>query len=51
MTAPEPLLASAYQMLGSLKQAEGILQTGIYYHMLVIMNLFSVYLGLCLDDA
>lgn len=50
MTAPEPLLASAYQLLGRNKEAKGILQIGIYYHMIVIMNLFSIYLGLCLDD-
>lgn len=51
MTAPEPLLAGAYQMLGSVKEAEEILQIGIYYHMIVIMNLFSIDLGLSLDDA
>lgn len=50
MTAPEPLLASAYQQLGKRKEAKGILQVAIYYHMIVIMNLFSIYLGLCLDD-
>jgi len=50
MTAPEPLLASAYQLLGRNKEAKGILQIGIYYHMIVMMNLFSIYLGLCLDD-
>lgn len=50
MTAPEPLLASAYQLLGNHKEAKGILQIGIYYHMVVIMNLFSIYLGLCLDN-
>lgn len=50
MTAPEPLLASAYQQLGKYKEANGILQVAIYYHMIVMMNLFSIYLGLCLDD-
>ncbi len=50
MTAPEPLLASAYQQLGKYKEAKGILQIGVYYHMIVMMNLFSIYLGLCLDD-
>ncbi len=51
MTAPELLSASACQLLGNFKKAEEILQTGIYYHMIVIMNMFSIYLGLCSDHA
>lgn len=50
MTSTEPLLASAYQLLGNRKEARSILQIGVYQHLVVLMNLMSIYLGLCLDD-
>lgn len=51
MTSTEPLLASAYQLLGNPKEARRILQVGVFQHTVVIVNLLSIYLGLCLDDA
>lgn len=50
MTSTEPLLASAYQLLGNRKEAKSILQIGVYQHIVVLMNLMSIYLGLCLDN-
>lgn len=50
MTSTEPLLASAYHVLGNKKEARSILQVGIYQHVVVLINLLSIYLGLCLDN-
>lgn len=51
MTSTEPLLASAYHVLGNKKEARSILQVGIFQHTVVLMNLLSIYLGLCLDNT
>ena len=51
MTSTEPLLASAYHFLGNKKEARSILQVGIFQHTVILMNLLSIYLGLCLDNA
>lgn len=51
MTSTEPLLASAYHFLGNKKEAKSILQVGIFQHTVVLMNLLSIYLGLCLDNT
>ena len=49
MTSTEPLLASAYHFLGNKKEARSILQVGIFQHTVVLINLLSIYLGLCLS--
>ena len=49
MTSTEPLLASAYHFLGNKKEAKSILQVGIFQHTVVLINLLSIYLGLCLE--
>lgn len=46
----EPLLASAYQMTGNIQQAKQTLQVGIYKGILILCNLLSSYMNLCLDD-
>lgn len=46
----EPLLASAYQMAGNIKEAKRTLQIGIYKGILSQLNLLSSYMNLCLDD-
>lgn len=51
MTSTEPLLASTYHLLGNKKEARSILQVGIFQHTVVLINLLSIYLGLCLDRA
>lgn len=48
--SPEPLLASAYQMTGNDQEAKRILQAGIYKNIVILFNLFSSYLNLCLKD-
>ena len=50
MTSTEPLLASAYHFLGNKKEAKSILQVGIFQHTVVLINLLSIYLGLCLEQ-
>ena len=50
MTSTEPLLASAYHFLGNKKEAKSILQVGIFQHTVVLINLLSIYLGLCLEN-
>lgn len=50
MTSTEPLLASAYHLLGNKKEARSILQVGVFQHTVVLINLLSIYLGLCLDS-
>lgn len=47
----EPLLASAYQMTGNPREAKKILQVGIYKEILSLLNMFPIYLNLCLDDS
>lgn len=51
MTSTEPLFASAYHVLGNKKEARSILQVGIFQHTVVLMNLLSIYLGLCPDNT
>lgn len=46
----EPLLASAYQMLGNHSEAKKVVQVGIYQMILSLMNLMSSYISLCSDD-
>lgn len=48
--SPEPLLASAYQMIGNNREAKRILQVGIYKNIMILFNLFSAYLNLCQND-
>lgn len=50
MTSTEPLLASAYHLLGNKEEARNILQIGFFQHTVVLINLLSIYLGLCLDN-
>lgn len=47
---PEPLLASAYQMLGKTAEAKQIFQTGIYQYLVGLFNLLPAYMNLCQDD-
>lgn len=47
---PESLMASAYQLTGRIKDAQGVLQVGIYQNIVVLFNFFPAYLGLCTDD-
>lgn len=47
---PEPLLASAYQMMNNIEAAKRISQTGIYQSVINLFHLLSSYLRLCLDD-
>lgn len=50
MTSSEPLLATAYNILGNKKEARNILQVGIFQHIVVLINLLSIYMGLCLEN-
>ena len=50
-TTPEPLLATAYQMTGNTKEAQKILQAGIYQSVLGSLDYLSIYMSLCLDDV
>ncbi len=47
----EPLLASAYQMTGDIKEAGRVLQVGIYKGILALINLLSAYMDLSSDNA
>lgn len=47
---PEPLLASAYQMLGNEEEARRILQIGIYVTLIELLNLLPAYMNLCIND-
>lgn len=47
---PECLLASAYQMTGSIKEAESVLQAGIYQNLVVLFNFFPAYLMLSVNN-
>lgn len=49
--SPEPLLASAYQMLGNGKEARRILQAGGYQAILELLNMLTGYMVLCMDDT
>lgn len=49
LTCPEPLLASAYQAAGNLREAKRILQVGIYRSIVELLNFLPSYMGLCLD--
>jgi len=46
----DPLLAAAWKMLGNLKEAKRILQSGIYQSMIELLNLMLSYEELCTDD-
>ena len=48
-SSPEPLLASAYQMTGNRKEAEKVLQAGMYKNIVALLNLHVSYMGLCTD--
>ncbi len=47
---PEPLIASAWQMLGNNTEAKRILQVGMYNQILSLLNLLPQYMNLCMDD-
>jgi len=47
---PELLLASAYQMVGRIKDAKSVLQAGMYQDIVVLFNYFPAYLMLCAED-
>lgn len=47
----EGLIASAYQMIGKTEDAKGVLQAGIYQHIVALFGLLPNYLSLCADDA
>lgn len=46
----EPLLASACQMTGNIREAKKVLQAGIYQQLLSLIGLLSSYMGVCADD-
>jgi len=48
---PEALLATAYHLEGKHKEAETILQVGIYQHILSAFDLLASYVTLAQDDA
>ncbi len=49
--APEPLLSSAFQMLGDTTAATRVLQTGIYKALLDMLNMLPAYMELCTRTA
>jgi len=46
----EALLASAYQMIGKLRDAKLILQVAVYQHMIYLFGALTDYLMLCTDN-
>lgn len=46
----EPLLASAYQMLGKPKEAVSVMQVGIYQYLVSLFSELTDYLMLCTGD-
>ncbi len=46
----EPLIASAYRVLGKTEEAKATLQAGIFKEIVVLFNHFSAYLPLCEDS-
>lgn len=46
---PEPLMASAFRMMGNAREAKRILQAGIYRSLLELLNLLSSYMTCCTD--
>lgn len=51
MSGPEePILASAYQLLGNYSEAKKILQIGLYKEVVSICNILSSYMNFCEDD-
>jgi len=48
---PEALIATAYHMQGKNKEAETILQVGIYQHILSAFDLLASYIPLAQNDA
>ncbi|MDR2182636.1 MAG: helix-turn-helix domain-containing protein [Clostridiales bacterium] len=51
MLPHEPLLASAYRLTGRHKEAEAVLQVGIYQRIIAALDLLSSYTMLGFDDA
>lgn len=49
--APEPLLASAYQMLGNDEEAGRVLQVGMYITLVELLDLLMAYMQLCVEDT
>lgn len=47
----EPVLASAYQLLGNASEVERILQIGIYKEVVALCNVLSSYMNLCTGGA
>ena len=47
---PEPLLSSAFRMLGDTNAAMRVLQTGIYKTILELLNLLPSYMELCASE-
>lgn len=47
---PEPLLASAYQMLGNKEEARRVLQVGIFTTMVELLNFLVAYMESCVND-
>ena len=47
----EPVLASAYQLLGNASEAERILQIGIYKEVVALCNVLFSYMNLCTGGA
>lgn len=47
----EPVLASAFQLLGNQTEAKKILQIGLYKEVVSICNLLSSYMDLCTEGA
>ncbi len=50
LTSTEPLLASAYEMIGNVAEAKSIFQVGIYKNIMSLLNLMPSYLKLCKQD-
>lgn len=47
----EPLLATAYQMTGKIKEAKTVLQVGVYQHIIALFGIIPSYLFLYADDT
>lgn len=50
LASTDPLLASAYEMTGQIKEAKTVLQVGLYQHIINLFALLPLYLRLCTDD-
>ena len=49
-TSDEPIFASAYRLSGETQKAKGILQVGMYQHVVVLMNLLVIYLNMVVEE-